>query len=298
MTHDDVPENSTAYTAVLGIAQDGGFPQVGCQGACCRPAVTDPSRRRQVACLAVVDSRTDSRWLIDCTPDFSAQWALIGEITGKHEKYTPTGLLLTHAHIGHYTGLINFGREVLAADNVPTYVMPRMAEFLQSNEPWSSLVRDGNLALQIMSDGTSIDLGNGIEVTPFGVPHRGEFSETVGFEIAGVAQRVLYVPDADRWDGWETAIEKRIANVDVAYLDGTFFSADELPGRDMSQVAHPTILESMNRFATLPETERAKIRFLHFNHTNPAIDPESEAAKRIDDAGFGIAMEGECVGIS
>jgi pyrroloquinoline quinone biosynthesis protein B len=149
-----------------------------------------------------------------------------------------------------------------------------------------------------MSDRTPIDLGNGIAVTPFTVPHRSEFSETVGFEITGVAQRVLYVPDADRWDGWETAIEKRIANVDVAYLDGTFFSGDELPSRDMSQVTHPTSLESMNRFATLPETERAKIRFLHFNHTNPTIDPESEAAKRIRNAGFSIAAEGECIGIA
>jgi pyrroloquinoline quinone biosynthesis protein B len=149
-----------------------------------------------------------------------------------------------------------------------------------------------------MSDGMPIDLSNGIQVTPFGVPHRGEFSETVGFEIAGTDQRVLYVPDADHWDGWGISVEDRIANVDVAYLDGTFFSADELPGRDMSQVPHPTIIASLERFAALPDTERSKIRFLHFNHTNPAIDDESEAAKRIRDAGFGIASEGECVGIA
>jgi pyrroloquinoline quinone biosynthesis protein B len=297
MTHDNVQDNSTAFTVVLGIAQDGGYPQVGCRRACCR-AATEAHIRRHVTCLAIVDSQTESRWLIDCTPDFPRQWALLDEIAGITASSSPTGLLLTHAHSGHYTGLVNFGREMLAAESVPTFVMPRMVAFLTSNEPWASIIRDGNVALRVMSDGMPIDLSNGIQVTPFGVPHRGEFSETVGFEIAGTDQRVLYVPDADHWDGWGISVEDRIANVDVAYLDGTFFSADELPGRDMSQVPHPTIIASLERFAALPDTERSKIRFLHFNHTNPAIDDESEAAKRIRDAGFGIASEGECVGIA
>ena len=136
-------------------------------------------------------------------------------------------------------------------------------------------------------DGQPVRLNERITVTPLRVPHRDEYSETVGFVIRGPRRAVLWLPDIDKWEKWQTAIESVIATVDVAYLDGTFLSASELPGRDLREIPHPTIGETMTRLAPLPESERRKVRFIHLNQSNPALrDPGQRR-------GFTVATEGE-----
>ncbi len=117
----------------------------------------------------------------------------------------------------------------------------------------------------------------------------------MGFRVTGPSCSILYLPDIDKWTRWETDIEEVLQTVEVAYLDGTFFADGELPGRDMSRIPHPFIAESMERFAGLDATERSKVRFLHLNHTNPALDPESEATRAIEKAGHHVAEQGERV---
>ncbi len=94
-------------------------------------------------------------------------------------------------------------------------------------------------------------------------------------------------------DVWWPGIEALIASVDLALLDGTFFTPGEAPDRDPTEVPHPPITTSLARFAALPAEVRARIRFIHLNHSNPALDPGSEAAERIRAAGMGVAAEGE-----
>jgi pyrroloquinoline quinone biosynthesis protein B len=133
-------------------------------------------------------------------------------------------------------------------------------------------------------------------VTPFLVPHRQEFTEVVGFRIAGPDRSVLFIPDIDSWEEWDAAgtrIEDMLAQVDVAYLDATFFDLGEIPGRDMSGFPHPQVRHSMDRFGPLPAAEKAKIRFIHFNHTNPALQDTSAASREITDRGFRRAREME-----
>jgi pyrroloquinoline quinone biosynthesis protein B len=280
------------YTVVLGLAQDGGHPQAGCEKSCCAAAWADPSKGHRVASLGIADG--DKRWLVDATPDFASQLRTLvhGDTQGQL-----AGILLTHAHVGHYAGLLDLGREVMGAHEVPVYGMPRMLGFLGSNGPWEMLERLGNIAVRSLQDGTPTRLSDSIAVTPFAVPHRDEYSETVGFVIAGPSKKVLYLPDIDKWERWSTRIEERIADVDVAYVDGTFFSAHELPGRSMAEVPHPFVEESLARFAALPAMERAKIHFVHLNHTNDALDGTSDAARRVRDAGMAIALEGEKVAL-
>jgi pyrroloquinoline quinone biosynthesis protein B len=205
------------------------------------------------------------------------------------------GIFLTHAHIGHYAGLIHLGREVMGAKKVPTYAMPRMANFLKTNGPWSQLVKLENISLRPIAAETKIELNDRISVVPFQVPHRDEFSETVGFKIMGPNKSVVFLPDIDKWSRWDQSIEKLIAQTDIAYLDGTFFENGEIPGRDMALIPHPFVAESIKRFAPLDETERKKVRFIHFNHTNPVLQPESDAARDIGRAGMAIAAQGEVV---
>jgi pyrroloquinoline quinone biosynthesis protein B len=186
---------------------------------------------------------------------------------------------------------------VMGAGGVPVYAMPRMAAFLAGNGPWSQLVELGNVEIRPLRDGQAVRLAEGLSVTPLLVPHRDEFSETVAFRIDGPERSMLFLPDVDKWERWATPLETVLATVDVAYLDGTFFAEGELPGRDMSQIPHPFIVETMERLRPLPAAERAKVRFIHLNHTNPALDPESDAARRIEAAGFAVAREMERQGL-
>ena len=280
------------FAVVLGIAQDAGYPQAGCKKDCCAPAWSDSSKRRHTASLAIVDPISKERWLIDCTPNFPDQLQALDTAAGFTQPNVVSGILLTHAHIGHYAGLVHLGREVMGADNVPVYTMPRMRAFLKSDGPWSQLVALRNIRLNLLRDGAGIRLNKRIRITPLQVPHRDEFSETVGYRIQGPEKSALYLPDIDKWERWSNEIEKEIAKVDVAWLDGTFFDGDELPGRDMSKIPHPFIVESIARFAPLPKRERAKIRFIHLNHTNTALDETGPAAKVIREAGHNVARQG------
>ncbi len=282
------------YTLLLGIAQDAGHPQVGCYKPCCKPAWEDPKLGHFACCLAIVDPAHNQRWLIDVTPDFPQQLRLLDQICPSAEK--PPGLdgiLLTHAHIGHFTGLMYLGREVLGARNVPTFAMPRMTQFLKTSGPWDLLCRLKNIVLSPLTDGESIALNDRISVRPFLVPHRGEYTETIGVEITGPTKRVLYLPDIDRWPNQEPSIERRIASVDRAYLDGTFFDTEELPGRAMSEIPHPLVRQTLARFKTLSAADRDKIHLFHLNHTNPLLWVNAPEHDQVRDAGLHVAQRGD-----
>jgi pyrroloquinoline quinone biosynthesis protein B len=279
------------FVVVLGIAQDAGAPQTGCAKACCAERWRDPAKRLHAACLAIVDPASGERWLIDATPDLREQVHRLDELAPVASPGRIDGILLTHAHIGHYLGLAQLGREVQGAHGVPVYAMPRMAAFLQGNGPWSQLVEQRNIDLRRLEAGRATHLNERIEVTPFLVPHRDEFSETVGYRMRVGELRVAWLPDIDKWEAWERPLEDLLAEVDLAFVDGTFFDGGELPGRDLREIPHPFITETIARLAKQPKSVRAKVRFVHMNHSNPALDPRSEASRAIERAGFGVARE-------
>lgn len=285
--------HAAPFIVVLGIAQDAGFPQAGCSRECCAQAWREVSPRRKVTALGLVDPQTSERWLIEATPDFPEQLRALNEIAPAANHAALSGIFLTHAHVGHYTGLLHLGREVMAAKATPVYAMPRLRAFLRANGPWDQLVRLQNIALQSLQHDSTITLNSRLRITPIIVPHRDEYSETVGFRIAGPRRAVLFIPDIDKWEKWERRIEEELAQVDVAYLDGTFYAEGEIPGRNLAEIPHPFIVESLARWQTLPAQEQAKVRFIHFNHTNPALDSQSAAAQNLLRAGFRLAREGE-----
>jgi len=288
-------EGDSPWVVVLGIAQDGGVPQAGVKK---HKGWDDPRFRRMVVCLAVVDPVTRERWLIDATPDFKEQLHRLDELFPAKGKPGLDGIFLTHAHMGHYTGLMHLGHEAMGSREVPVHAMPRMRKYLSDNGPWSQLVRYKNIVLEPLEDRKTVVLNSRLKITPFIVPHRQEYSEVVGFRVEGPSRSVLFIPDIDSWEDWDDMgilVENEIARVDVAYLDGTFFSRDELPGRDISSFPHPLITHSMERFGALPEAMRAKVRFIHLNHTNPALDPGGDARVTIEESGFSVAKEMERV---
>lgn len=285
------PPDDRPYAVVLGIAQDAGYPQAGMKES---PAWEDPSLRRMAASLGIVDPSSGRRFLIDATPDFKYQLHHLDRLAPVADTPGLDGIFLTHGHVGHYTGLLHLGREVIGAHDVPVYAMPRMNRLLRENAPWELLVRLAAIELRPLAAGEAVELAPGLRVTPFEVPHRDEYTETVGFLVEGPQRALLFLPDIDKWERWDETgerIESWIRRVDVAYLDGTFFADGEVPGRAMAEIPHPFIEESLERFARLPARERRKIRFVHLNRTNPALFSESAAARAVRDAGMSVAVE-------
>lgn len=229
--------------------------------------------------------------MFDAGPDFPEQAHLLQARAGGRPM--PSGIFLTHAHIGHYSGLMYLGREALGADSVPVYAMPRMQTFLRQNGPWSQLASLGNIALEPLADQLPVRLTPQLEVVPFLVPHRDEFSETVGFEIRGPGKTALFIPDIDKWDRWQTDISDLIRGADLVFLDATFYDGAEVGYRDLSEIPHPFVVESLARFDSLPPAERAKIHFIHLNHTNPLLDPESDASRLVRAKGYFVAQFGD-----
>lgn len=294
-------QGPTPLALILGTAQDGGLPQLGGNSDQDVAARQDPGRRRLVASLLVVDPGSEERFLIDATPDLREQLEIADRVAPQTARAGRPPLFgaiaLTHAHVGHYAGLMHLGREAYGAAGQRLLASERMARFLETNGPWDLLVRLGNIRIERFAAGTPVPLNPRLSITPIAVPHRDEYSDTVGFILRGPAHSLLWLPDIDKWEKWDRRIEEVIASVDVAYLDGTFFDATELPGRAMSEVPHPFIAESLARFAALPEKERKKIRFVHLNHTNPASTPGSKAEQEILKAGMRVAREGERLGL-
>ncbi|MDF1697783.1 MAG: MBL fold metallo-hydrolase [Saprospiraceae bacterium] len=288
---------SGVQLVVLGTVQDGGAPHIGCVKSCCAKRWLQANDSLKVVSLGVIDYEQDEVYVFEATPDFGEQVAMVNRKAGRKNSKMPDGIFITHAHIGHYTGLMFLGREAKGAKNVPVYVMPKMQDFLSSNGPWDQLVALENIQLHALQQDTAHRISENISVLSVQVPHRDEYSETVGFIIQGKKKKVLFIPDIDKWSKWEEDIIQMIAQVDVAYLDATFFDAKEINNRDIAEIPHPFVIESMDLFKNLPQQEKDKIYFIHLNHTNPLLDKKSGAYQEVERNGFHVAEFGSMLEI-
>ncbi|MFT5050105.1 MAG: pyrroloquinoline quinone biosynthesis protein B [Chlamydiales bacterium] len=292
-----LPAKPRPYVLVLGTAQDGGLPQIGCERDCCRPAWNDPSAGRLVSSLLIVDPRDGKRWLIDATPDIREQVERArghGRPVGPgHRPPLFEGVFLTHLHMGHYAGLLHLGREAYSSQPMRVFCSQRSAAFLGAEAPWSALVENQNITLVPIAPDAPIHLAPGLSITPILVPHRDEYSDTFAFRIEGPGSSLLFVPDIDKWERWDTPIEEAVAAVDIALLDGTFFDTTEVPGRDHSEILHPLISRSLSRFASQPFSQRNKVYYTHLNHSNPAAHGRTLARLRVERSGAHVAADGQ-----
>lgn len=283
----------TTSLIILGSIQDAGSPHIACKKECCKDLFENSDKTRKVVSLGVWDKETNKRYLFEATPDVSVQMKALKKFGDSTSQEIADGIFLTHAHIGHYSGLMYLGKEATNAKLTNIYAMPRMSQFLKSNGPWSQLVKNKNISINTLKHDSILQLSNTLSIIPFLVPHRDEFSETVGYKIIGPKKTALFIPDIDKWEKWEKDIIEEIQKVDFAFLDATFYSGEELNNRDITQIPHPFIIESMVKFDHLQQSEKQKIIFIHFNHTNPVIDRTSEEAKTVLKNGFRIAEMNE-----
>lgn len=280
------------YIIILGVAQDGGYPHIGCTKQCCAKAWQNDSLKKYVVSFALVDEATNKWWLFEATPDIKEQLQLFKTITKNSFNYLPDGIFITHAHIGHYTGLMEFGREALNTKGVKVYALPKLRSYLETNGPWNQLVTLHNIDIVTLDTTQTIKLGSNITVSTFTVPHRDEYSETGGFRIAAADKKYLFIPDINKWGKWDKNIIQEVESVDIALLDGTFYNADELGKINITEVPHPMITETMQLFKGASTTTKEKIYFIHLNHTNPVLW-DTATKQTILNAGYNLARQGQ-----
>ncbi len=277
---------------ILGNVQDAGCPHIACSRPCCVENFKSPKKRNRVVCLGLHDRLEKKYWIFEATPDIASQMWHMQKALDHSAPLLPSGIFITHAHIGHYTGLMYLGKEGMNAAAMPVYGMPRFSNFLWQNEPWRQLVKNNHIRLIELQANIELNLNDRIRVKPILVPHRDELSETVGYIISGPYKKAVFIPDIDKWEKWDQDIVQLVRAVDFAFIDGTFFQESELPHRDISQVPHPTISETIKRFIDQPAEVKNKIYFIHLNHTNPALNPSSKESRWIASKGFHVARMG------
>lgn len=269
---------------VLGVAQDGGVPHLGCSKTCCSTS----SVTRYVSSIMVSNQESKTSYIFDASPDLAKQLSFMKDKISENLK----GIFLTHAHIGHYSGLMYLGRESFNSKNIPVYAMPRMKKFLETNGPWDQLVSLNNIKINSIVNEREIIVEKELIVKPIEVPHRDEYSETVGYLIKGPNKSAIYIPDIDKWYKWDKSIVDLISSVDYAFIDATFYDEKEINYRDISEIPHPFVIESMKLFEGVSKEEKSKIYFIHLNHTNPLLDSNSSEYKDLISKGYNVAQEG------
>ena len=276
------------YVDVLGIDQNGGAPHASCEKRCCIK-LWESGKKEKVSSIGIVNPLTKQGWLFDATPDFPSQYRILIE----DHSTELVGIFLTHAHMSHYTGLLHLGIKVMEKKNVPLYVMSRMKRYLETNGSWSQPVTLKIINLKLIENNQDIKIGEQLFIEPFLVPQRDEYSETVCYRIIGNEKSLAFIPDIDKWEKWHGSIFQLVLNTDILLLDGTFFSQNEIPHRNMAEIPHPFITESMETLSKLNSENRKKVHYIHYNHSKPALKDNSPAYHTIKSKRFNLDREGD-----
>ena len=282
------------YITVLGIVQDAGYPHINNPDEW-NSVLNNESKKQLVTSIGLIDKTASQKWLFEATPDISQQLHILEQNHLKTETIID-GVFLTHAHIGHYTGLIHFGREAMGSSRIPVYAMPRMKNFLETNGPWNQLVKLNNIKIKPLQKDSTVIISKQLTVTPFLVPHRDEYSETVGYKIKGMNKSVLFIPDINKWHLWSKNIVEEVKKVDYAFLDATFFKDGEVP-RPMSEIPHPFIMETIKLFEQESKIVRSKIHFIHLNHSNPALQKAHRLKDSVQSLGYHFVRQDDVFGL-
>ncbi|MDP6154635.1 MAG: MBL fold metallo-hydrolase [Candidatus Thermoplasmatota archaeon] len=275
------------HIRILGSGQDAGIPQIGCSCSICQVARNDSNYWRFGPSIAVIDDMNGTFIIIDASPDLKYQLEVLREMyPGIGDiKTSLKGILLTHAHFGHCFGLWHLGRESLSTLDVPVFCTSRMKLFMEDNYPFDQLVRGNNIKIIEVADNREFEI-NGVGFNLFAVPHRNEVADTVGYVIDS-GRKIGYFPDVDYWT---RSITEIIKSVDIALLDGTFYTRDELDRFD--EVPHPPVLDTIKLLGNVGN----RIIFTHINHTNP-LNLDGRERKYVESRGFDIASDGMIIEI-
>ena len=207
--------------------------------------------------------------------------------------------MLTHAHLGHVDGLGLFGREAIAARDIELHVSDDMYHLIDRTPQWNLMVQQGVFNIRTFTAGDVVFSQGDLSIEAVRVPHRAELSDMHAFILRGPSKSLLFLTDHDTWKETLTVhncstIRELLnkLNVDIAFIDGTFWSEDELAGRNQATVPHPPVLQTLKMLGNKKQGD-PDIIFTHLNHTNPLYNRNSEQYAEVERLGWSVAHQGQ-----
>jgi pyrroloquinoline quinone biosynthesis protein B len=284
---------------VLGSAAGGGVPQWNCGCVHCAAARRGLAPRRSQSSFAV-SAEGETWWLINVSPDVAAQIEDFAPLQPRELRGSPiAGMLLTDANVDHIGGLAVLRQThpagfQLFSSGVVRRIATLQAAFSPFAEPphrWQAVTEPFELG------------GGALRVTPFPVPgltpgYAGR-ERTPGavlaykIEAPAAGASVLFAPVFAAID--ET-LAAALAGVDVAFLDGSFWSDDELRAEGLDDkparsLGHLPVGGAEGSLATIAPLRNRRI-YAHLNNSNPLLDPTSLAADTLRADGAELAFDG------
>jgi pyrroloquinoline quinone biosynthesis protein B len=297
---------------VLGSAAGGGFPQWNCGCPNCRGVRSGDLRAtaRSQECVAV--SADGDRWfLLNCSPEIRQQIESFPPLHPRGPRHSPiAAILLTNGDLDHCLGLLSL-RE---SHPLVVYATDRLRRgFTDGNVLYRTLDRfPGQVTWRSLELGREAELADmegrpaGLLVEAVAVPGKlpihletgaaPDPADSVGFRIRERATgRVLaYLSGVG---AVSDAVRRAVEGADCVFFDGTFWSADELPGLGLGtkraeDMAHLPIGGPEGSLARLNAVTARRRIFIHLNNTNPLLRDDSPERAHVEAAGWEVARDG------
>jgi pyrroloquinoline quinone biosynthesis protein B len=289
---------SGVSVTILGTAQDGGIPQAGCSCRRCLDAHIDLKLRKYPVSLGILGV-DGTKHIIEITKNLSEQ--LVIWTPDKNELFIPETVSITHLHLGHVEGIGQLGKPVMGLREVDVYLSPKNKDVFDNRSDIVLMEDEGNIRTHSKNFYHPFEPkdGCGFSLQFIPIPHRSELGDNAAIIIKAEGKSILFMPDQDSWSDTLDYHSKenirdflKMFDIDEALIDGTFWSMDELPRRDISKIPHPTIQETIQLLGSKREGD-PEISFLHLNHSNPVNDLGSEQRKVVEENGWKISEIGD-----
>jgi pyrroloquinoline quinone biosynthesis protein B len=299
------------FVRVLGSAAGGGFPQWNCGCDNCVGVRNGTIRAKARTQESVAVSADGSSWfLLNASPEIRTQIESTKALHPRALRDTPlAGIVFTSGDLDHCLGLLSL-RESQPLNVYATAAMRR--SFVEGNALYPTLERfEGQVRWQplvpherielLLADGTA----SGLSLTAYPVlgkpPLHAKSLEPSAGDNIGLRFRdertggvLAYVSGVA---GLSHELEQCVADADVVFFDGTFWTRDELVAlgvttRYAEDMAHWPLSGPRGSLAFLRGLPARRKLFIHINNTNPILREDSAERAAVRAAGVEVAEDG------
>ncbi len=302
MTHTTYMMETRVKVTILGIAQDAGIPQAGCACKRCIDAHNSPEHKKYPVSIGI-EGYDGSKHLLEITRNLPEQLREWSGMTNFQRIFMPETVTITHLHLGHVEGIGQFGKPVMNTSDVPIYLSEKNKESMEQRNDIQLMIKDRNIRFVSQKYNSSFQPKEncGFKLRLIPIPHRSELGDTAGIIIEGGNRNLLFLPDQDSWKNTLESFSVKnirefltLLEIDVAWVDGTFWNLKELPGRNLKEIPHPIIEESLELLG-MKRPEDPEISFIHLNHSNPVNDNDSMERKLVQSRGWSVCERNQTV---
>ena len=300
---------------VLGSGAGGGFPQWNCGCSNCnglRAAKLHGSPRTQTQIAFSVNSK--AWFVLNASPDLRAQILATPELAPPEgTRHSPiAGVFLPSADVDSIMGLLHLReftpfrifatpavQQIVRAENTIFRVLERAMPPVQ----WLGISMRPQFA-RVDSDPRE-DSSFRCSAVPLGGAYPDYVSDAlrgslpadqavVGLLVEQGEKRLFFAPSLP---GQNQEWKKLAESSDLVFLDGTFWSDDELiratgSGKTARAIGHLPLSGTDGLLQQFSGTGRGRRVLIHINNTNPILDEESTEYHQVREMGWEIAHDG------